>query len=98
MDRAARRGRAHSSSPPVATTSATPTITFGVAALTWLVGWLAGNVAGSIALSSSGYASTDAAARPAWVSVVGALALWAPQIAVLVVVSRRFGVGRPGAD
>lgn len=95
MDRAARKARTHNSSPPVTTISATPTITLGVAALAWLVGWLAGNVAGSIVLSLSGYASTAAAARPAWVPVVGALALWAPQITVLVVVSRRFAAGKP---
>lgn len=98
MDRAARKARTHNSSPPVTPISATPTITLGVAALAWLVGWLAGNVAGSIVLSLSGYASTAAAARPAWVPVVGALALWAPQITVLVVVSRRFAAGKPALD
>lgn len=73
-------------------------ISVGIAAATWLCGWLAGNVAGTIVLAVSGHAETDSSLRPAWVSAATAVALWIPQIAALVVASRRFATGRPTAD
>jgi len=89
------------SSPPQPAPSpiqTAPSITIGIAAAAWLTGWLGGNLAGSIVLSASGMADRDAADRPAWVAVVTALALWIPQIAALVAVSRRFATGDPRAD
>ena len=66
--------------------------------MTWLVGWLGGNIAGSVVLAASGYSGRVAADRPAWVAVAASIALWVPQIAALIVVSRRFATGRPLAD
>ena len=77
---------------------ASPAISLGVAASTWLIGWLSGNIAGSAVLALSGTADRAAADRPAWVAVGAAIALWIPQIVALVVVSRRFATGRPLAD
>lgn len=69
-----------------------------MAATAWLGGWLVGNLAGSGVLSLSGYGNTASAQRPIWLTAATALSLWVPQIAALVVVSRRFATGRPAQD
>jgi CAAX protease family protein len=73
-------------------------ISLPVAGLTWLVGWLAGNILGSAVLASSGYADTDLGDRPAWLAISMSVALWVPQLAALVVVSRRYASGDPARD
>ena len=109
VDPSAQRGRVDRSvtrscgakklaAPAAALIQSTPNISLGIAATTWLVGWLAGNIAGSAVLAVSGTANRTAADRPAWVAVVSSLALWTPQIAALVFVSRKCSSGRPFAD
>lgn len=63
-----------------------------------MVGWVGGNIAGSLVLAASGDANISASERPVWLSAGMAFALWAPQIAALIVVSRSFGTGRPASD
>jgi hypothetical protein len=55
----------------------------------WLMSWVVGNLLGSAVVSGAGYDSaTDA---PVWVTMVSAIALWAPMLAALWAVSQRFG-------
>lgn len=63
-----------------------------------MTGWVLGNVAGSVMLAVSGDATVPATQRPVWLSAAMAIALWLPQIAALVIVSRTFATGRPMAD
>ena len=74
------------------------TITIGIAAAAWLVGWLIGNLLGSIVVGVAGYSKTDASLFPVWVVALSSLALWLPQIAALLYVSRKYGSGKPVAD
>ena len=88
----------NSPAKPPAPISQPLSISIGVAATTWLVGWLFGNIAGSVVLAASGHASQESSLRPVWVSSLATVALWVPQIAALVIASRRFATGRPLAD
>ena len=77
---------------------APPSISLGVALLTWMAGWFMGNVLGSLVLAGSGKANVPSAERPVWLVAGMAIALWLPQIAALVVVSRRFATGNLATD
>lgn len=81
-----------------ATANRSLAISVAIAGATWLVGWLLGNIAGTVVLTASGHGGTDSALRPVWVSTLTTVALWTPQIIALVVVSQRFGTGRPLRD
>ncbi|HZX55990.1 MAG TPA: CPBP family intramembrane glutamic endopeptidase [Ilumatobacteraceae bacterium] len=101
VDPAARRTGPGRGTPSIAVSDPLVTdvrIPLSAAALAWLVGWLAGNILGSAVLSISGHANTDAVDRPVWLTVSMALALWAPQLGALYVVSKRFGSGNPTRD
>jgi len=101
VDRAARRigpggsDRAITGSRPLDSGNGIPLST---AALTWLIGWLAGNILGAAVLSASGQASKAAVDRPVWLTVSMAVALWVPQLAALVFVSKRYASGNPARD
>ena len=63
-----------------------------------MAGWVAGNLLASAVLGFSGQADTVAAARPVWLNASMAVALWVPQLAALIVVSRAFASGHVGRD
>ena len=53
---------------------------------------------GSLVLALSGQQDRPAEQRSVWLVAASAIALWTPQIVVLVAVSRRAGSGRPAVD
>ena len=76
--------------PSVRTTDEPRGITVGIAGAAWLMAWLAGNLLGAIVISATGR-TAGSASTPIWVTVIGAIGLWVPMVAVLREVSRRFG-------
>lgn len=66
--------------------------------LGWLIGgWIAAYVVATVlqaALITIFNVSDDVESRPSWFLLAGALCLWVPQIALLLIFSRRAGTGR----
>jgi hypothetical protein len=83
--------------PSVHTAGGPPGIRVGIAGVAWLGAWLGGNLLGSLVISASGRTAGQST-TPIWVTVVGALGLWAPMILMLREVSRRFGTAEFAAD
>jgi uncharacterized protein len=67
-------------------------ISVGQAAAVWAGAWLVGVVVGGVIVGLAGNGSASAA--PVWVTLVAALALWAPMLVGLWLLSKRFGPGR----
>ncbi len=63
-----------------------------------MAGWVAGNLVASAVLGISGQADIAAADRPVWLNASMAAALWIPQLAVLILMSRAFASGHVGRD
>src|SRR5436190_20773670 len=68
----------------------------GLASLVWLLTWLVGNFVGSLLISAGG--EGGGGSKPLWVSIVGAICLWAPMLAGLWYLSSRMGSGSIAAD
>lgn len=68
-------------------------ITVPVAAATWALCWLGGNLLGSALITATGHAGGGDAILPTWVTLLGAVVLWAPLVLGLVWVSRTHGSG-----
>lgn len=83
-----------------ATSPASPAaaLTIGIALLAWMAGWVTGNLVASAVLGLAGNAHQAAVDRPVWLNASMAVALWVPQLAALVVVSRAFASGHPARD
>jgi membrane protease YdiL (CAAX protease family) len=73
-------------------------VSLGTAFAGWLTGWLTGNILGSIVLAFSGQQDRPPEQRSVWLVGVSAVALWTPQLVVLVMLSRRNGSGRVAVD
>jgi uncharacterized protein len=73
-----------------------PPIGVAEAAVFWLGAWLFGNIAGATLLSWEG--SSRVSEAPIWVVAASAMCLWVPLLAVVWIVSRRFGTGDVRAD
>jgi membrane protease YdiL (CAAX protease family) len=68
----------------------------GDATIAWFGAWLVGNLVGSAVVAAEG--SGSASDAPVWVTLVSAVVLWVPFIAVLYGLSRRSGTGRLDRD
>jgi membrane protease YdiL (CAAX protease family) len=80
--------------PPQAGRDApTLAITVPVALLTWAMCWLGGNLLGSAVIAATGHAGGGDEALPTWVTLLGALALWAPLVLGAIWASRTHGTG-----
>jgi membrane protease YdiL (CAAX protease family) len=62
-----------------------------VVGVAWVASYVVAIALGGLVLGASGYAEADV--LPTWVIALSSLSLWVPQVAMLVVVSRRFGTG-----
>jgi membrane protease YdiL (CAAX protease family) len=74
----------------------TGAIDIGLASLVWLLTWLVGNLVGSLIIGAGGH--SGGGSQPLWVSIVGAISLWAPMVAGLWYLSSRMGSGSIAAD
>lgn len=63
----------------------------GVVAVAWVASYALAVFLGGAVVALSGHA--DAEVLPTWVVALSSLSLWVPQVAMLFVVSRRFGTG-----
>jgi membrane protease YdiL (CAAX protease family) len=63
----------------------------GVIALAWVSSYAIAVLLGGAVVAATGHA--DAEVLPTWVVALSSLSLWGPQVAMLVIVSRRFGSG-----
>ncbi len=99
VDPSARKaGAARSDVAPATPLTTPPAISLRIAAITWLTGWLVGNIGGIAVISVAGYSGKKEGTFPVWLEAASVLALWAPQIAALVVVSYRCATGHPFTD
>lgn len=63
----------------------------GVIAVAWVASYALAVLLGGAVVALTGYADADV--LPTWVIALSSLSLWGPQVAMLFVVSRRFGTG-----
>jgi membrane protease YdiL (CAAX protease family) len=68
----------------------------GVVGAAWVGSYVVAIALGGLLLGSSGYG--DAEVLPTWVIALSSMSLWAPQLAMLFLVSRRFGTGSWSRD
>jgi uncharacterized protein len=83
------------SGAPVSPTRVDPDqaqISVGQAAVVWTGAWIVGVVVGVVVVGLADNGS--GADAPVWVTLVSALALWAPMLVGLWLLSKRFGPGR----
>ena len=72
--------------------------TVGAAFGGWLVCSLIAIVVTVTVISLSGHTDTPADEYPIWITFAALVALWVPFLALLVIVSDRYGTGRPRED